>query len=134
MFSPDGKWLAYVSDESGREEVYARPFLGEGGRHTLSTTGSREPMWSRDGETLFYRGLDDAEMWAVPIELEPSFSASKPELLFKRLFFHSSRQQSYDVSPDGRFLMLEENDLSTRNQLIVVVNWAEELRTLAPVN
>ena len=70
MFSPDGQWLAYVSDESGRDEVYVRPASGEGGRQVISTTGGTEPMWAPDGRELFYRqsgssdlGRGQHELW-----------------------------------------------------------------------
>ena len=96
MFSPDGRWLAYVSDESGREEVYVRPFPGEGGKQAVSTSGGREPMWSRDGRMLFFRNVGGTEMWSADVELEPTFRPTKPEHLFTRTFLNDfNRQQTY---------------------------------------
>ena len=134
MFSPDGGWLAYVSDESGREEVYVRGFPGEGAKHPISTGGGREPVWSRDGRKLYFRNVDDTEMWAVAVEIEPTFQASRPELLFTRRFFvDANREQTYDVSPDGeRFLMVEEIEDRRSQEVILVLNWSEDLKRLLP--
>ena len=135
MFSPDGRWLAYVSDESGREEVYVRRFPDEGPKSAVSTLGGREPMWSRNGRTLFFRSPDGTEMWSVAVELEPTFRAAKPEQVFARHFYTDwNRQQTYDVSPDGqRFLMVEEIEGSAQSQAVIVLNWMEELKRLVPV-
>jgi serine/threonine-protein kinase len=127
MFSPDGRWLAYVSDQSGRDEVYVQPYPGPGGRWQISTQGGTEPMWSRNGRELFYRNGDS--MMAVAVETEPSFTAGTPQVLFAGQYdMNPGAAQSYDVAPDGRFLMLRSNRESA--QLHVVVNWIEELRAL----
>ena len=75
-FSPDGHWLAYVSDESGRNEIYVQPFPGPGRRWAISTDGGDEPVWSRDGRELFYRNGN--AMMAVPITSQPTFAAGVP--------------------------------------------------------
>ena len=81
MFSPDGRFLAYVSDESGRDEVYVAPFPGPGEKYPISTGGGRAPVWSRDGRELFYR--NGREIMAVAIELKPTFESGRPVRLFE---------------------------------------------------
>ena len=80
-FSPDGRWLAYVSDESGRWEVYVQPFPGPGGKWQISTEGGTEPVWNPAGRELFYRMGN--RMMAVATTLQPAFSADKPRVLFE---------------------------------------------------
>jgi eukaryotic-like serine/threonine-protein kinase len=105
--SPNGCWLAYVSDESGREEVYVVPFPGAGARWPISTDGGSEPRWARNGRELFYRNGD--RMMAVTVTSDTTFSATKPRLLFeaKALLGES---MTYDVTPDGEFLMIEPGE------------------------
>ena len=135
MISPDDRFLAYVSDESGRDEVYVIPFPDGGSKYTVSTAGGREPMWSRDGKTLFFRSVDGTEMWSVNVELEPTFRADRPENLFAGTFLIDSlRQQTYDVAPDGeRFLMIEETEGFSQARAVIVLNWMEEVKRLLPV-
>ena len=80
-FSPDGRWLAYVSDESGRYEIYVQPYPGPGGKLQISTEGGTEPVWNRSGRELFYRNGD--KMMAVDIATQPDFAAGKPRMLFE---------------------------------------------------
>jgi eukaryotic-like serine/threonine-protein kinase len=136
-FSPDGHWLAYQSDESGRQEIYVRPFPGPGGKWQISTEGGTEPMWARGGRELFYRNGD--KMMVAAIETKPVFGAAKPKLLFEGLYERGiisfSIEQNYDVSPDSqRFLMIKGSEQeSVATQLNVVLNWSDEVRRLAPV-
>jgi serine/threonine-protein kinase len=134
LFSPDGRWLAYVSDEIGRNEIYVRPFPGPGGKMQISTEGGREPMWARDGRQLFYRNGD--KMMVTAVETQPAFAAFKPELLFEGHYEPgwSPIERGYDVSPDGkRFLMVKAGEQeSPPTQLNVVLNWSDELLRLAP--
>jgi eukaryotic-like serine/threonine-protein kinase len=122
-----------VSDESGRREVYVRPFPG-GGKTQISTEGGVEPVWARNGRELFYRIGD--KMMATAIETKPVFAAAKPKLLFEGHYETSmyAFEPNYDVSPDGqRFLMIKASEQeSAPTQLNVVLNWSEELRRLAP--
>ena len=134
MFSPDGRWLAYVSDESGRYEVYVQPYPGPGGKWQISTGGGKEPLWARDGRELFYRNGE--QMMAVEITTEPTFSAGTPRLLFEGTYLSGTVFLAYyDVSPDGqRFLMVQasEQQASDPTQINVVLNWFEELKQRVP--
>jgi Tol biopolymer transport system component len=121
QFSPDGHWLAYVSNESGRNEIYVRPFPGPGQKIPISTNGGAVPQWSSDGSELYYR--EGTKMMAVPTSMNRGFTVGKPYVLFDK------RGASPSVSPDGqRFLMVlptaEEQPLT---QINVVTRWAEEL-------
>ena len=127
--SPDGHWLAYVSDESGRDEVYVRAFPGSGGKWQISTGGARDPVWRSDGRELFFISGD--KMMAVDVHMEPSFSAGSPHELFHGEFEQpTSPFRIYDVSSDGkRFVMISPSDSSqARTQIDVVLNWVNELR------
>jgi Tol biopolymer transport system component len=134
MFSPDGRWLAYVSDESGLREVYVRPFPGPGGKMQISIEGGTEPMWARNGRELYYRNGD--KMMVAAVGTQPAFAAAKPRLLFEGHYETglSPFESNYDVGPDGqRFLMIKASEQeSAATQLNVVLNWSDELRRLAP--
>jgi len=136
--SPDGKWMAYASDESGRLEIYVRPFPDVNrGRWQVSTSGGHTPLWSPDGRELFY--LKDDSVMAVPVETGPAFKAGKPETLFRGTYVQLSTSdgQPWDISPDGkRFLMIKPSASTTaapaaaapRQKVTIVVNWFEELK------
>jgi eukaryotic-like serine/threonine-protein kinase len=129
-FSPDGKWVAYRSDETGRSEIYVTPYPGPGGRFQISTDGGQFPRWAGDGRELFYRNQADDKMMAVEIQTEPTFRAGKPTVLFERRYGNG-----YDVSPDGkRFLMVKPagGEQAPTDQLNVVLNWFEELKARVP--
>jgi serine/threonine-protein kinase len=134
ILSPDGHWLAYQSDESGRSEIYVRPFPGPGGKVQISTEGGAQPVWARNGRELFYRNGD--KMMAATVETKPTFTAAKPKLLFEGRYEAGiyTFAQNYDVSSDGqRFLMIKASEQeSAATQVNVVLNWSEELRRLAP--
>jgi serine/threonine-protein kinase len=133
-FSPDGRYMAYTSDESGRFEVYVRPYPGPGGKVTVSTDGGSEACWSRDGKELFYR-RGGSQVLSVPVTTEAAFTAGKPRVLFEGDYgFGSFGDAHYDVSPDGKtFAMVETGDANAPTRIDVVVNWGEELKRLAPV-
>ena len=133
VFSPDGRWIAYVSDESGRFEIYVRPFPGPGEKWAISLEGGSEPVWPRQGRQLFYRAGD--AMMAVDIETTPAFSAGKPRKLFDTSHERSiALWANYDVSPDGRRLLMvrRENPSTPATHINVVLNWLEELRQKLP--
>jgi serine/threonine-protein kinase len=127
VLSPDDRFLAYVSDESGTAEVYLLPFRGDGGRVPVSTNGGTEPMWSRDGRELYYRLGEQLMAASVSPGAEPELG--KPSMLFQGHFRQGTRVAQYDVSTDGRFLMVGE---SPADRIHVVLNWFEELKRLAP--
>ncbi len=145
--SPDGRWIAYSSDESGRIEIYVRPFPNvDDGKWLISTQGGEFPIWSPHGRELYYDDYPD-QMMVVTIETEPTFAAGNPEVLFRSeyvLASHSGPDPSpYDISPDGkRFLMIKEETQAQEGdeaaetppitELIVVDNWDEVLKRLAP--
>jgi Tol biopolymer transport system component len=136
-FSPDGRWLSYVSDESGRPEVYVQAFPGPGGKWQVSTEGGTEPVWNRNGRELFYRSGD--KMMAVDVELQPTFTVGKPRVLFQGEYFASVfpfTGTAYDVSADGqRFLMVKQTEQTAAAvQMNVVVNWFEELKRRVPTD
>jgi serine/threonine-protein kinase len=131
MISADGHWIAYESDESGRFEVYVRPFPNvEEGKWQISSDGGTEPVWAPRGQELFYR--NGGAMMVVGIKTEPNFTAGSPEVLFTGRYTTSVLVTNYDISPDGqRFLMIKEGEGSA--QINVVLNWFEELKRLVPI-
>ncbi len=141
-FSPDGTWIAYGSNDSGRFEVYVRSYPGPGSAVQISTKGGMSPAWSRDGRELFFRTPDLGPFYSVKIDAEGErFPRSLPVKLFAGPYSHSEPVRSYDVAPDGRFLLmklpdkaaltaLQEEFFPTRIRL--VQNWFQELERLAP--
>ena len=137
MFSPDGRWIAFTSNRSGQEEVYIKGYPAEGGIIPISTDGGAQPAWSRSGKELSYRNGD--KMMVVSIQNEPTFKIGVPELLFEGEYRVSTPGQTsnYDISPDGQlFLMIKEDEqtgeTSTRQEIIIVFNWFDELKRLVP--
>jgi Tol biopolymer transport system component len=134
QFSPDGHWLAYMSDESGRREIYVQPYPGPGAKWQISTEGGTEPVWNPNGRELFYRNGN--KMMAVDVTTQPSFSVGKPRILFQGQYEPTPATFSnYDVSRDGqRFLMLKTADSAKTapTQINVVMNWFEELKRRVP--
>jgi len=120
-FSPDGRWIAYDSNESGKFEVYVRPFPGPGGRWQVSTAGGGGPRWRRDGKELFYLALDNKIM-AIPVSADSTFHAGSPVALFA--VHPSSIGPVYDVSADGqRFLVNSASADQGSPPLSLVVHW-----------
>jgi serine/threonine-protein kinase len=131
VLSPNGSFLAYVSDESGKPEIYVRPFRGSGEKVQVSNEGGLQPVWARDGREIFYRNGD--RMMVAAVSTEPFFRTEKPSVLFEGRFAGPQfRFPQYDVSLDGgRFLMVQE-EFQTR--IHIVFNWFEELRARVPTN
>ncbi|MBK8003105.1 MAG: serine/threonine-protein kinase [Gemmatimonadetes bacterium] len=122
--SPDGRFLAYVSNTTGRAEVYVRTFPDSGATWVVSRGGGAEPAWGPDGRELFYRSGD--ALLRVPVETRAGFSAGRPDTLFSGLYVPNANHTNYDVHPDGtRFVMVRMADGERR--ALVVVNWAAEL-------
>ena len=134
VISPDGNWLAYASDETGQLEIYVRPFPNVGGgQRPISDGGGIEPLWSPDGTELFFR--NGVGFFSVSIGSEgAALSKGTPEEMFTGRYRNNlGSTPNYDVSQDGRFLVLDDLDQpSERAVLVAVENWFEELRRLAP--
>ncbi len=134
MISPNGRWIAYTSDESGRSDVFIEAFPGGGQRQQVSNAGGEEPFWARDGRVLYYRSGE--RVLAVDVALVENNAPviGTPRVLFARRFESLAGQgwPNYSVAPDGsRFLMIQLTDLPTAN-ISVVLNWLEELKGLMP--
>ncbi|MEE8608080.1 MAG: winged helix-turn-helix domain-containing protein [Nitrospiraceae bacterium] len=135
MFSPDGRWIAYTSNESGRREVYVRPFPAADRKWQISTASGVDPFWSLDGRELFYRegvphsGRD--KMMVVAVETDPIFRPGKARVLFE---VEGHYEGPYAITPDGqRFLMMGRGEQkASPTQLNVVINWFDELQSLVP--
>jgi serine/threonine-protein kinase len=142
IFSPDGRWVAYVSDKSGQNDIYARPYPGPGGEVTISVGGGQEPVWAPLGRELFYR--HDRKLMAVRIEERgPSLTVGAPTRVFDDLYrLDRAGSQggvaNYDLAPDGqRFVMVEEpkptsGGASQTVRLQVMLNWIDELKRRVP--
>ncbi len=132
-FAPDGRWMAYQSNESGRYEFYVRPFPDvNAGRWQISVNGGTRPVWARNGRELFYLAAPGKVM-SVPVQRVPTFSAGNPQMSFEGPYPAPNDGVTYDVSPDGkRFLMIKLAQPSGTSpappQLVVVLNWFEELK------
>ena len=133
--SPDGRWLAYQSNETGRFEIYVRPFPNvEAGQWQISTDGGIQAVWSRKGEQLFYLAPGGSVM-AVPVATSGTWKSGNPTKLFDDRYYHGAGAgvgRTYDVSADGqRFLMIKQSGESPdAPPVIVVQNWFEELTRL----
>ena len=128
-FSPNGRWVAYVSNDSGRDEVYVRPYSGSGGKITVSNDGGTEPVWAANGKELFYRNGD--RVLAAAVATEPTFSTSPPRIIFEGGYERDrgsgGANANYDVARDGqRFLMIQAPPASPN--IVVALNWFEELK------
>ena len=135
--SPDGRWLAYQSTESGEMEIYVRPFPKVmSGRWQISNGGGFAPLWSPDGREIFYRNA--SSIVAAQIQTEPVFKVVTSTPLFNLAGYVLAGQRGirYDVGPDGRFLLLkgDSSDDSSRRNIVLVQNWFEELKRLVPTN
>jgi Tol biopolymer transport system component len=127
MISPDGRWLAYTSDESGRPEVYAQPFPGPGGKWKISSEGGIRPAWRHDGRELYYR--NGGALLAVPVDTRAGFAAGKPEKLFEGHYLSSFHD--YAPTRDGRFILMREAEQDA-TELRVVLGWRDELQARIP--
>jgi len=121
--SPDGHWIAYQSNESGRSEVYVRAFPGPSQSWQVSLDGGTFPVWARNGRELFFR--KDNLMMAVDVSTKPVFTAGRPKRLFEGSYLLDTG--SYDVAPDGHFLMIKDERRAS-TELVLVQNWFEELK------
>jgi serine/threonine-protein kinase len=127
MFSPDGRLLAYLSDESGQLQVYMRKVGNSEGRRQVSFDGGREPVWSKNGQELFY--WSGSKFLSVDVKTDPELSIGRAKLLFDKPFLRSDVSINYDTAPDGkRFVMIEGSvEDSGTNQPHIVLDWFKTL-------
>ncbi len=132
--SPDGRFLAYAANDSGRSEVYVRPFQGPGGKYPISTNGGTGPQWSRDGRELFY--AEGTKMMRVAVTTTPRFEAGEPTMLFETPDIVWERPRNYDVLADGSGFIVVRRGAATPlgRSLRVVFDWSSELARLAPAS
>lgn len=135
--SPDGRWLAYVSDQSGQPEVYVQRFPELGARRQISTDGGYTPEWSPNGDELLYRVPTSRAVMSVSIRPDAELIVGPPEQLFDGLNYRIyGGGHDYSIAPDGdRFLMIKaEQGPLDRSHIVVVQNWHQELLERVPVN
>jgi Tol biopolymer transport system component len=138
--SPDGKWIAYASNETGRDEVYFQRFPELGQKRRVSTEGGLDPLWAPDGTRLYYLRSPRTAMMAVSIDVGPTVRVGKPEVLFERAYYRTlPGHRTHDLDPGGtRFLMIKADERADAtgggSRIQVVLNWQEELKRLVPTN
>jgi Tol biopolymer transport system component len=121
VFSPDGHWIAYTSDEAGQAEVYMRPFPGPGGKFQVSSEGGRNPVWRRDGKEMYYISLNDSKMMSAGITVNgSSVEVSNVHPLF------TMTGTDYDVMADGKFILNAPVETQLASPLTLIVNWNAE--------
>jgi serine/threonine-protein kinase len=128
--APDGRWVAFQSDRTGRWEVYVRPFPNASdGEWTVSASGGISPRWARSGDEIFYVD-EDRMMWSVEVVRGVPFTITNRRPLFDASAYELDHHQEYDVAPDGRFLMVRDLGLpeGAERELVWVQNWLEELK------
>lgn len=140
-FSPDGRWVAYCSNETKTPQVYVQAFPGPGAKIQVSSDGGTDPVWKRTGDELYFRKGD--QMLAVVVSTAPAFRAGHPRVLWQGRYSHGMStscgppgptSSNYDVTADGkRFLMIKDDapDMAVSRQLVVVLDWADEVRRLS---
>jgi Tol biopolymer transport system component len=133
--SPDGRWIAYQSDQSGEYRIYVHSFPVITGRRPVSPGLGMDPVWSPDGQTLYYRS--GSQFMAVDVETEPAFRVlSAPDLLFDEpdytIYQNPGPERNWDIHPDGsHFIMLKSGgagEIGVESPVYIVTNWFEELR------
>jgi serine/threonine-protein kinase len=136
MFSPDGRWLAYSSNELGRSEVYVRPFPGPGGKWQISTGGGAYPTWSHTRHELFY-GTSDGQIMVAPFRVDgDSFHVEQPRSWSDGRYVPRVSERAFDLHPDGeRFALAFEPKTpggARGDHLTFIFNFFDELRRIAP--
>jgi len=126
--SPDGRWIAYESNESGGQEVYVQPFPGPGPKTRVSLDGGTTPRWSKDGRELFYWArVPVAKLMTVDVVTSPDFRAGTPRELFRQ-----PSTTTWDITSDSNRFLVELSVRATGSTLAIVTNWFEELNRRAP--
>jgi serine/threonine protein kinase/Tol biopolymer transport system component len=123
VFSPDGKWVAYQSDESGQYEIYVRPFPAPGGQSQVSAGGGHSPRWRVDGKELYYLAPDLKLMGAKVAAQGATFTAATPESLFQTHINQATNRQQYDIARDGNFLILTDLPDTSAEPIHLLLNW-----------
>jgi hypothetical protein len=142
QLSPDGHWMAYVSNESGAGELYVQPYPGPGEKTRISTSGGSEPIWTANGRELLYRNFtrESQQFFSAAVRSVSPFRVDAPRLLFEAKpgeYDSTAPERSWDVSADGQRFLLARSVASTDKPVTdmhVVLNWAEELKRLVPTN
>jgi serine/threonine protein kinase len=119
--SPDGRWMAYASNESGRSEIYVEPVPGPGGRRQISSEGGEQPRWVRNGKEIVYR--NGTKMMSVPVEVRPELQTGKPLELFDRKFDRGASVSAYDVTADGQTFVMTRSERDNPTEIRVVIGW-----------
>ncbi len=125
--SPDGRYMAYASNESGRSEIYVEPVPGPGGRWQISTDGGEQPRWVRTGREIVYR--NGTKMMSAAVQIQPTFSAAKPAELFDRKFDRGGTVGGYDITPDGQTFVMTRSEQANPTEIRVVVGWSADQLT-----
>ena len=123
--SPDGRWLAYVSEETGRREVYVQPFPGPGGHFQISSGGGAEPVWGRNRPELFYR--NGVALMAATIATSRDFTVLRRDTLFTTDTPIGATETTYDVMPDGNHFIMTRT-VASGAAPVLVFGWADEVR------
>jgi hypothetical protein len=137
QFSPDGRWMAYTSDESGKAEIYVTPFPGGGSKWQISQAGGTSPRWRHDGKELFFLAAD-SELMAVDVDSSGSaFQVGSARPLFHVLLktgvscldvSPTSEQISFDAAPDGKWFVVNSPPAGSPPPITLITNWAAELK------
>ena len=133
MFSPDGRWIAFTSNHSGRDEIYVKAYPAGSGLTRISTEGGSQPLWGVDGRELFYR--NGGKMLVAVVGTATPFTTAPSEFLFEGPYLGGisfERARNYDISPDGRRFAMVKGAATSLRQLNVVQNWFEEVKRLVP--
>ncbi|HJS60078.1 MAG TPA: hypothetical protein VKA01_18365 [Vicinamibacteria bacterium] len=133
-FSPDGRFIVFQSEETGRNEIYVQPFPGPGAKSQVSTEGGFGPLWASSGREVFYRTGDlGTKVMAVDVETKPELRVGKPKVLFEARREYGLGGGDFDVAPDGRFLVIRAGPRESEHaHLELVLNWFDELRRRVP--
>ena len=128
VFSPDGRYVAYMSNETGRFEIYVQQFPGPGGKWQVSADGGLQPAWSADGKTIYFQSLD-SKIMAAPVEDGATFSAGVPQALFPAPILPGQRRNSFLVTSDGKkFLILAPVGKERATPMVLILNWPAALK------